>query len=556
MKKIIVLGVLMITMLFSSCNLDTAPSNKVSDAQAVSSLNSIQMSVLGLYNRMNLYRQGESGYEGLHGLQNGQGWNNNYNVYDDIIGGTVVLSQYDWWTAEYDFRAHIEASRDRAPQGELWYLPYKVLRPLNTLLAPSLALKAGLTDEGEIKEINQVLGQLHGLRALMYHTLNMRFAIRYNELTAATTLSVPIRETVGDEPMARNTQKEVIDFVFSEIQKSQDYFAAGTQVVSTKAMNGLAVKVLKARVQMYTMDYTSALATAKDIIANPEGRAIMGVAAYQEGFNSVANKEWIFGAVTSSSDNMWYASFLQWFGRTSAPRGNPIVLDLSYIFGFTGDPAKDLMEDEVPYEGGIPKTDDLVMRLSDTRSAIFITDTSAEIEANLAANKSYYTEKGFGEGQVIWPGVSRKFAASEGGSISDMVGMRLAEVYYIAAESAAYLNQDAEARGYLLKTIEPYDSAAGLVTYLNKSGARLKTMIGNYKAVDMWIEGRRFEDVKRRGDWVYRTQRYNTRASFTPTRQYRSISPYTTRPMGFDNILLEPITRTVLDRNTLLERNF
>lgn len=547
MNKYIKLGVLLISLIVSSCNLDTQPTNEINTGQALGSVESLKSSLKGLY--LDISIKGE--YTGSSASIVSRGLDNTNNIINDIMGGTFVLNTDDFRIfPDYNFEMHIQGSRNSDRTLTFWTFNYAIIRRANEILKAANEMLTDAT-EVEAKDINQMIGEIYGIRALIYHTLNVKYAFRYTSETADKTLSVPIVLKITDSPMgdvaARNTQAEVVDRIKLDIADALEHLALGNpEVNSPYTFNATAVKVLKARLEMYTEDYVSALATAEDIILT-SGKSIMGAAEYEKGFNNALNPEWIFASNQSGDYTAAWASFMNSMAVNYPTSYGPISIDLSYIFGINGD--VDLMPEEEPYEGGLPNTIGLTIRPVDSRLKLFVTDSAATIAANIANDRNYYEAY---KDRGVESGAQKKYVQVGSAGAADVISMRLAEVYYIAAEAAAYLKQDEVARTYLLATISPYDKEFSTT----ESGERLKTMIANYKAVDMFGEGKRFEDIKRRGTWVYRIQKYNPTASYTPTRQYKSTPPYVTRQIPYMDVLTYPIPKKAKDANPLLENNF
>lgn len=549
MKKYIVLGGLLITMLFSSCNLDTTPTNKVSVEQAIANLASMELALEGLYVDISI----KGSYTGSNYSLLSRGLDNHLNIINDMMGGIIKPHPSDWRTDDdYLFYMHTQGTREFGRDLTLWKFCYEIIRSTNEILNAALILLPE-APTAEVEGYNELIAQLYGIRALMYHTLNTKWAFRYTAATAATVLSVPIvkavpESTLGDEAV-RNSQAEVIAFIQSDITEAIKHFALGTGNNSPYAFNSIAVNVLKARVEMYTEDYTSALATCQSIIST-SGKTIMGAAKYGTGFNDATNPEWIFASNQSGDYLITWSSFMNSMATNYSTPYLPVQLDLSYLFGLNGD--LDLMTDEKPYTGGLPNTIGLTMRMSDSRTDLFITDDKATIDSNMESDVNYYFDMGFIRKSPL-PGTHKKFVQVANGGEADVISMRLAEVHYMAAEAAAYLGQDGVAVTNLLATIAPYDPTLTTITVV---GDDLKTLIANYKAVDMFGEGKSFEDVKRRGNWVYRTEKYSKVASYGAGRQYKSVAPFITRTIPFADLLTYPIPKKAKDSNTLLDNNF
>lgn len=545
MKKIIGLGVLAITMLFSSCNLDTAPTNAVLSTTSLSTAETMRLALQGNYLYMASNRPNVHNYSLLD-----MGFNSSYNMVNDLKTGIMIAQSGDWRSyPDYISNDHVTGNNNYGRFMSNWFFPYELIRRVNAIIAPASELLVKTTDIEDIKDINQLLGELYGLRALYYHTLNTKYSTRYSA-TNANDLSVPLRLTVTEEILPRSTQAEVLEQVFKDLDSALTHFAAGTGSKNVYAFNETATKMLKARVELYMENYTDALVTAQDII-DTSGKSMMSEAQYNEGFNSATNPEWIFAENQSGDYAGYYYSFMCSMS-TNHPVGMaylPFLIDLSYILGVN---QADLATGE-SFEGGLPSTKGLTMRLSDSRVKLFILDDAKTIAANIKADARYYTSKGFTRGNQMGSHKKYRLKVVSASGDADVIAMRLAEAYYIAAESAAYLSNDGLAQKHLLATIKNFDPT---LTAITQTGDALKTLIANYKFVDMFGEGKSMEDVKRRGNWMYRIEKYALNASSTPSRQFKSMSPYVVRNSQYNNFYMNPVPRKGLVANSLLERNY
>lgn len=542
MKKYIIIALAAVSMMFASCELDTAPSNQAGNSAALGSLNGLIMSNAGLNRAILTYspanQQGNTGYHYTF-------------IRSDIAAGIITrpVVNFQWYNRDYLQEEFVIGTRNGTPFQINWRFPFNIIRRANEIIQSASALE--VSSEVEKKQLNDILAQSYVIRALMYHTLNINFAQRYTKETAGTVLSVPIRETASNEPLVRESQEKVVEQILKDIESAITHFGLGANETAVNYPTVNAAKLLKARVLLYTLNYDEALIVAKDVIATSE-KSIMGVDNYNSGWID-SNSEWIWGGgydVASNPGWSSYRRYMAWDFQASDRELTPNGLDASYLLGRSN---ADLVEGEV-VEGGLTSTMGNTMSTDDARAKLYVLDTPEQIAVNIAADPGYYVDRGFAtrNSWVTIQGLSKKYK-TEGGTqgLGDICYMRLAEAYYIAAECEAINNNDGLAGAHLAATVLPYDP-----NFIAKTGEDLKQQIYNYKAVDMWGEGRIFEDVKRRGDWVYRLKKYHPTLS-TNTYQYKSLAPYmptsVTRP--FADILTLPVPESAMQDNNLLVQN-
>lgn len=546
MKKYIIIFTLAFCTLFSSCTkdyLDTRPATGVSTSTVNSSVKNLNSALMALYTELAVYTGvGLSEFKGI----------SYFNIYNDFVAN--IMTQFKepstaaYWISADIFQAHTSGNNGTPIVSSPWYFGYHMIMRINAVVVGIRNIEPSEDD----KELHSsVLAQSLSLRALMYQNLNLNYSHRYDEATAATELSVPLRKDVSTTDLARNTQKEVAVFILQDLNDAITAFGTAGDINGESAayMNINAARLLKMRMLMYMGQPDEVLIVAQELLSNTT-KTIMGTAEYAKGFNSHENPEWIYATVNNGDVGQtwysifWYLSKNYWCNGSYEPRG----LNLMHLFGMHPGDAGDTEK----FEGAIPDTRNLVMDPSDARYKYFITDTADEIKAN---GPWKYINDGIITSDTYWatlvPGVSGKFSVPDPAFISvSIVLMRLAEVYYMAAEAASLTNDDVLARQYLTETVIKYDPDFSTT----ESGANLRTMIANYKAVDMFGEGRSLEDVKRRGDWMYRFDKYCM--SLQPVyAQYKSKAPYHSS-VNADPVILDyttlPIPKQALDNNPLL----
>ena len=466
-------------MLFSSCSksyLDTVPTGSIGESTALGSLDNLDMAVEGCYLQLADYSSDDQN------VGSGYAW---FKCNGDLFGGTLVRNindSYGWWWPAYDLSIFTNPASTNYRSYYAWKWGFFVIRNINAIV---LALpKLDVTSDAQKIQAANILAQCYAIRAYVNFEIGSWFAYRWEPGAANTQLSVPLRVDTGMENLPRATLTDIYAQVESDIALALTNFTASGKPAVTDKINEWAIKMLKARLQMVKHDFAGALVTAKDIIDN-SGRSIMGIKNYGDGFNTVANPEWIWGAYIDATTVSWYNSFWShWATNTASPYAatSPFSVDLAYT--------------------KIMESDDLRLKTAEGGDAFFLTDTRAEIATN---GPAYYNERGWTgtKTAVVFPGNSKKFRQREEGvnGLGDILWTRLAEAYYIAAEAAAQSSTLATAATYLEGATTPYDADFKANV---SSKDNFLTQLYAYKKIDMVAEGRSYEDVKRRGSIVYR----------------------------------------------------
>lgn len=541
-------------MLFGSCAKDylrTQSSIAIGTPVALGTLENIELALNGMYTTLgNQYVTSQ--FLGM----------SYFNMFNDMVSGSMSVDRHWLWSVDWSFSTQKDNALTADNALRPWTYNYAAILKLNDILT---GINAITPTDIEKDLHNNLLGQTLTARAMLYSIMNLHFSPRYESAATAKTLrSVPIRKDVSTGELERATQEEMINFILEDLDTAIAAFEGNSISRPAQYLSGNAAKVLKLRMLMYTGRNEEVLVLAQDIIAN-SGKSIMGATQYMSGFNSVNNPEWIYGTVIGAGSGVTWTYQGIWLNYNSTHWGQiygPAIIDLSYVVGTDNSDIKLVADGDGvadKFEGTPPVTKGLTMRDTDIRRALFLEDTKATIEANGLAH--YFNEGWTGTPSAyVAQGQNRKFIDMNGDRKADVVMMRLAEVYYIAAEAAALTGNDGLAQTYLSVVAEPYDS--GVTSYIRtKTGADLKLMIENYKRVDMFGEGRVFADVKRRGDWVYRFSKYNPIKTVV-NGQFKSTTPFLPKSVSEGTVIVYlkdyttlPIPQAALEGNSLLKQN-
>ena len=123
--------------------------------------------------------------------------------------------------------------------------------------------------EGGTAEVNQLVGEAYALRALQYFDLINIYATSYNKTTALTDKGVPLVTTYDSEQeYPRKNVQEAYDLIVSDIAEAErllniNEYEAGLNYRFSK----LAIKALKAKVNLYMQNWSEAIEAADEAIA-------------------------------------------------------------------------------------------------------------------------------------------------------------------------------------------------------------------------------------------------------------------------------------------------
>lgn len=342
--------------------------------------------------------------------------------------------------------------------------------------------------EGTNNDLDAMLGQAYALRGWAYYWLINMWQQPYDANPDA--LGVPlILEEESESISGRAPVKTVYARIDTDLSKACDLLK--DKQLGNTAINEYAASGIYANVLMFLGRYDEAAARAEYAT---KGGQLAGKDELLAGMNSLSMSEVIWGYAVTEEWNLIYASFMSHM--------NP------YVDGYAP-------------PGYFPKLG--ASALVDKIDADDIRKGWFGYSETLNTNKFDFSQI---EKAGFAAYVPNKFLCPNS-FLCDLIYMRVAEMYFVAAE-AHYLNDDeTNARKWLTDVmstrITGYDASG-------KSGDALYEEICFQKRVETWGEGCRIFDAKRRNETIDRTKSSNFAASLASTdamtysaRDYRMI---------------------------------
>lgn len=238
---------------------------------------------------------------------------------DDMMASDVVSRPKYGFNSSYQFNDVAIPSNSRTEFA--WYLMYKTIDNCNT----------AISIQGDSEELRQAQGQALALRAFCYLHLAQHYQFTY--LKDKDAPCVPIYTEPSNSttlPKEKSSVAQVYQRIFDDLTLAQEYlknyvrsgdgqkFKPNTEVVSG----------LLARAYLLTGQWKEA---AKAAEAARKGYALMTTTAEYEGFNTISNKEWIWGfpQIPSQSDASYNFYYLDatYIGAYSSFMADPHLKD-------------------------------------------------------------------------------------------------------------------------------------------------------------------------------------------------------------------------------------
>lgn len=314
-------------------------------------------------------------------------------------------------------------------------------------------------------------GQLKTLRALAYLNLAHFYGKPYSDDTKSS-LVVPINRATDEsgKPNKLATLQEIYDFIIKDLTQAIEAFdKAKTERESKQYIDATVARGALARAYMDTGNWEEAYKVANQLITEQGANypLIKADELLTNGFNSYKTPEFIW-AIDITKDNT--GSLISFWGHMD-------IYTYSYASVGAYKGINKYLQDQIPE--------------SDLRKGWFDTDLG------IPTGKFFSTSKPEEQGDREW--------------LSDIVFMRMAEMYLIASEAAARKNDDTNAKAILLKLLKERTKEDKYTEVETKVNAMthdqlLKEILYNWR-VEMWGEGFSLTVMKRFKNDVQRSPR-------------------------------------------------
>ncbi len=487
-------------LLTTSCAedyLDTDPTESVSDATAVVSVDNAYKTLNGVARTMTIqhsaYRQGFCGENAIMRLyENYPSQNYNYNVY---AGGWADIHNQTMHTNRTTIYNHYA-----------WYYYYQIITQTNVLINRIDNATGNDADKKFIK------ASALTFRAYGYEKLLHYYCPRWQDSNNGAARAFPLRldESTGD--LAPSTMEQVYTQIYKDLDDAIGLF--GESKIDRKAgsvwiPNLNVAHAVYARAALYKQDYQTAYDHAK---LAQEGYKLMSNEEYAAGFCKPTS-EWLFGSYGASDENNWYWSYGVQFAcngyqaSKSANGAGTIGRELinripdadfrkslfltESALGIDGSDATQV-EQTYGFIGGVGDSEgnlDIFNKEVYEKAAQYVKEHAAK---GLAAP---YTDPNGKVASFYHLGAHLKFYVFDNPGVGYLPFIRTSEMVLIEAEAAYFLNKTDLAQEALVKLNAGSGRNPGYTC--TKTGQELFDEIKDYREVELWGEGFAWSDYKR-----------------------------------------------------------
>lgn len=296
MKKHIIYSIFAFLVLFgTSCEdfLDQYPTTALPSEEAIQTVTDLQNAVNGVYTYLidaNLPTYATY-------------WSGDYIAFGDLRGDdmTFILN-----SNQISPVSRFGYSENSNYSNIFWKIPYISIARANDILAK---LENVEVTEGEQTRFNDLVGQLHAMRAMLHFDLARTFCQFPTALHSGMTMTTPNGGLpISKDPYAvdyrpvRSTLEETYNFILDEFNEAITLLNPDPIIHDTYGcFNILSAKALKAKVLLYLGEYEEAKTVAEDVINNMEA-AGFGLAprdSYPRIWGQTGNTEFLLEFVTN-----------------------------------------------------------------------------------------------------------------------------------------------------------------------------------------------------------------------------------------------------------------
>lgn len=446
MKRLFyIMGVTLV--MITSCSkdfLDTKPTDSYSDVTVFATTSNALSAVNGMHRMM--YEQSGNYYSAGNQDKCGQ---QSIAIVSDLLGDDVLLpnSTNSWYRGIYQWLDH---RNETAAWPRYTYTFYYMM-----IVNANMVIKNIDGAVGTEAEKKAIKGQALAYRGWAHYMLVQFFGKRYDASKKPNSqLGVPIMTDNTVKGLPRATVEEVYTQILKDLDQAITNLTGYTR--SGKSHFDVSVvKGIRARVSLTMQDWANAAKFAAEARA---GYSLMTNTEYTGGFNSVANREWMWGSkVQDDQTNYFYGffAFMSGNGPSSNIKATPKVINAD-LYNL------------------IPATD--IRKKCWDPTGLIVPAPSGGLKAKYGILKFLTT------------------TPTASSFMGDPVYMRAGEMYLIEAEANARSGQDAAAQTALFTLVSNRDPGYVKST---KTGTALVDEIMLQRRMELWGEGFRFFDLKR-----------------------------------------------------------
>jgi len=275
---------------FSSCNLDTFPSDELNSDLLLQDAKGAEYIMDGCYAVL-------KDEVDFLGYASGNCYVRHYFQMSEFPSDNICLSAH---TTDPLYEATAYCATDNLKNiGTIWMVAYKAIYMSNTVIA---------TLDPSKSENNQLLGEAYFMRGLMHLHMATLYALPYS--FGRDNLGVPLRTTTSSEGIKRNSVGEVYDQIVADLRKAADLMGKPRVAGNAGYPCKEAALGILSRVYLYMGEYDKCIETVNEALngAAPDSK-LEPTATFPTYFTRARDsKETLFCIVHETSDDRGQSS--------------------------------------------------------------------------------------------------------------------------------------------------------------------------------------------------------------------------------------------------------
>lgn len=335
--------ILSVGLFLVGCNedfLNTSPSNAIGSAELSKDPAALKALLKGTYKYMQQFETGK--YSTFTGQHDDSGIIS-FMIFQDILALDIIAGNGGWYTFVYQHYPSQRYSNHRRATF-WWNTSYGIIKNCNTIIAAA----SGNTTP----EFLNITAQAKTLRAFAYYNLVRQYRKTYRVGFDGPGVPLVLTPPVGNPVLDSKPAGKLSD-VFTQMEADLNWAIAnfGTATREHKGMININVaQGVLARILLEKAYEPSQSAKFDQVItlaqAARSGYPLMSGAEYGQGFNSLDNKEWIWGHKQDKEGNISYPGFYSFYDVEKSVRTGyqNFLADTVFVNLFDNKDARKLFE--------------------------------------------------------------------------------------------------------------------------------------------------------------------------------------------------------------------
>lgn len=277
--------------------LDIDSSDEVPTAKLYETVDGAYAAINGVYRALSAPGWTPSNLEQASGLISSQ-------LAADLMGEDMVMREVGngWYRYHYTCEVREYYIFDSWTSYEIWNMWYTVITQMNDLIAYTSDAR------GDVEKKNSLIGQAYAMRSFAYFSLIRWFQRTYVGHEDDPGIPVYTVPTGSDmKGKGRGTVRQVYEQINRDLDSALIYLENAEPQLHKSHIDKYVAWGFRSRVALVQEDWQLAADAAAKALQK-EGLELMSETELMAGFNSLSNREWMWGAEMGTTQTTAYAS--------------------------------------------------------------------------------------------------------------------------------------------------------------------------------------------------------------------------------------------------------